>query len=128
MDNKIKGGIYGCAAAVSYGMNPLCALKLYEDGFSTYSVLTYRFVIGTLILGLMMLTKRQSFALTRREAGVLALLGVLFAVSSITYFLSFKYMGAGIAATLVFAYPVMGPSLWQRFSTNALPAPPSFLY
>lgn len=107
MNEKIKGAVYGCIAAVSYGMNPLCALNLYNDGFNVCSVLTYRFVFGTLILALLMLVRRYSFVLTRREALVLAGLGVLFAVSSITYFISFKYMGAGIAATLVFAYPVM---------------------
>lgn len=107
MNEKLKGAVYGCIAAVSYGMNPLCALNLYADGFNVCSVLTYRFVFGTLILALLMLVRRQSFALTRREALVVAGLGILFAVSSITYFISFKYMGAGIAATLVFAYPVM---------------------
>lgn len=107
MNEKIKGAVYGCIAAVSYGMNPLCALKLYADDYNVCSVLTYRFVFGTLILALLMLVRRQSFALTRREALVVACLGVLFAASSITYFISFKFMGAGIAATLVFAYPVM---------------------
>lgn len=105
-NNNIKGGIYGCIAAVSYGMNPLCALKLYDDGLNSNTVLFYRFLIGSLLLGLLMLVQKKDFSLTKKEAGVLISLGVIFAVSSLTYFLSFHYMGAGVAATLVFAYPV----------------------
>ena len=38
---------------------------------------------------------------------MLGLLGVMFAVSSLTLFMSFHYMDAGIASTLLFVYPVM---------------------
>lgn len=106
INNQIKGGIYGCIAAVSYGLNPLCAKLLYRDGYNSNSVLFYRFLFGSLILGLLMAAQRKSFALNRKEACVLGMLGVVFAVSSLTYFLSFYYMSAGVAATLVFAYPV----------------------
>lgn len=46
-------------------------------------------------------------ALRAREFSVLGLLGVMFAVSSLTLFMSFHYMDAGIASTLLFVYPVM---------------------
>ncbi len=122
MNNNLKGGFYGCVAAVSYGMNPLCALRLYQDGLTVPSVLTYRFAIGTLILGLLMLGRRQSFALTRREGGVLLVLGALFAGSSLSFFISFNYMAAGIAATLVFAYPVMVAIIMAVFFRERLKA------
>lgn len=105
--DRRKGVLYGCIAAISYGMNPVCALYLYGDGINTNSVLFYRFAISIVLLGGFMALRRIPFGINRHEAGVLALLGVLFAVSSITYFLSFHYMGAGVAATLVFSYPVM---------------------
>lgn len=54
-----------------------------------------------------MLFKRQSFAVTKKEISVLSVLGVLFVTSSLTLFLSFHYMAAGIASTLLFVYPVM---------------------
>ena len=107
MDSKIKGAAYGAISAVSYGVNPLFAKMLYADGVNTISVLVYRFAFGATILALMMLFSRQRFALTRREALVLFMLGALFALSSVTYFISFHYMDGGVAATLVFAYPVM---------------------
>ena len=107
MQNTTKGCIYGCLSAVSYGMNPLCALKLYADGFTPASVLVYRFLFATILLGLFMLFQKRNFSVRRSEMPVLTLLGGLFALSSMTYFIAFKYMSAGVAATLVFSYPVM---------------------
>lgn len=106
LSTQAKGYLYGCIAAISYGVNPICAKILYRDGFNSNSVLFYRFFFGSILLACLMAVQRKSFAITRREAGVLSLLGVVFAVSSLTYFLSFYYMSAGVAATLVFAYPV----------------------
>lgn len=123
MDSKLKGGIYGCIAAVSYGLNPLCALFLYRDGINTNSVLVYRFAFGAAILAIIMWARHTSFKVTRREAGVLSALGLLFAASSATYFLSFHYMAAGIAATLVFAYPVMVAVIMAVFFREQLTAP-----
>ena len=118
--NKTKGAIYGCISAVSYGLNPLCAKALYAEGVNTNTVLFYRFAFGVAILGLMMLASRQSFRLTRREGLVLTLLGALFAFSSITYFISFHYLSAGVAATLVFAYPVMVAIIMALFFRERL--------
>lgn len=120
MDNKLKGAVYGCISAVSYGLNPLCAKMLYADGVNTNTVLFYRFAFGVAILGVMMLAGRQSFRLTRRESLVLSVLGVLFALSSIAYFISFHYMSAGVAATLVFAYPVMVAVIMALFFRERL--------
>ncbi len=123
ISNNIKGSIYGCIAAISYGMNPLCALSLYEDNINSNTVLFYRFFFGTIMLGLLMLAQRRSFSLTRREAIVVTMLGAIFALSSITYFISFYYLGAGVAATLVFAYPVFTAILMALFFGERLKWP-----
>lgn len=123
VSNQMKGCIYGCIAAISYGVNPLCAKLLYKDGINCNSVLCYRFMIGTLLLALFMLLGRRSFSLTRKETYVLTLLGGVFAISSLTYFLSFHYMSAGVAATLVFAYPVFVAVLMAIFFKERLKWP-----
>lgn len=124
MPNKqVRGSIYGCIAAISYGLNPLCALSLYQDGINSNSVLFYRFLIGSILLGSLMIIQKKSFALTKKEAIVLAALGIMFAASSLTYFLSFYYMAAGVAATLVFAYPVFVAILMAAFFKERLKWP-----
>lgn len=107
MNSKLKGTLCGIGAAVSYGLNPLGALPLYADGVNTNTVLFFRYSIAVILLAAFMLFKRQSFAVTKKKISVLSVLGVLFVTSSLTLFLSFHYMAAGIASTLLFVYPVM---------------------
>ena len=107
MDAKLRGTICGIAAAVFYGTNPLGAMNLYKDGMTANTTLFYRFGLATLMLGVMMLFQRKSFAVTRRELGILAVLGVLMGSSSSSLYFSFNYLDVGIASTLLFVYPVM---------------------
>jgi len=122
-NSQLKGAAYGCISAVTYGVNPICAKYLYQDGINANSVLFYRFFFGSLMLGALMLAQRRSFALGRREAAVLFSLGAVFAVSSLSYFVSFYYMPAGVAATLVFAYPVFVAVLMALFFHERLKWP-----
>lgn len=101
------GILCGILSAVCYGTNPLGALPLYQEGENTSTVLFFRFLIAVLLLAALLAARRISFAVSRRQMGVLAMLGVLFAGSSITYYQSFHFMDAGIASTILFVYPVM---------------------
>ena len=112
---KHRGIICGILAAICYGTNPLGALPLYEEGVNTSSVLFLRFSIATLILGVVMIANRKSFAMTRGELTTMASLGALMAVSSLTYYQSFRYMDAGIASTILFVYPVMVAVIMATF-------------
>ena len=104
---KLKGNLCGILAAVTYGMNPLFALPLYQRGLSTASVLFYRFFLTILLLGAFLLFRKQSFRLRRGEILPMATGGVLLALSCLFLFLSFHRIDAGIAATILFVYPVM---------------------
>ncbi len=123
ISNQLKGYVYGCIAAVSYGVNPICAKSLYALGYNSNTVLFYRFFLGTLMLGLLLAVQKRNFAVTRKEACVLGVLGLVFALSSITYFISFHYMSGGVAATLVFAYPVFTALLMAVFFKERLKWP-----
>lgn len=110
-----KGFAYGAIAAASYGLNPLFALPLYADGMGVDSVLFYRYAFGLVMLGVMMLVQKQSFALRRCEVLPLVIMGLLFSFSSLTLFLSYNYMDAGIASTILFVYPVLVAILMAVF-------------
>lgn len=102
-----KGYIFGALAAVSYGTNPLFAVPLYEMGMSVGSVLFYRYVVATILLGLVMLKRGNSFRLTPRQIPLMFLQGVLFALSSVGLFEAYNYMDVGIASTMLFVEPVL---------------------
>lgn len=107
MRTSFKGYALGACAAASYGLNPLFALPLYANGFDTDSVLFYRYGFAVVLLAIMMKVQRVSFRLQRSEIVPLIVMGQLFSFSSLFLFLSYRYMDAGIASTLLFVYPVM---------------------
>lgn len=107
MNGKIKGYALGAVAAATYGMNPLFALPLYADGMSPASVLFFRYLLAIPVLGAMVAWRRQRFGVTLRQGASLAAMGLVFALSSLLLFMSYNYMSAGIASTLLFVYPIM---------------------
>lgn len=107
MNNKTKGYLYGAVAAATYGMNPLFALPLYADGMNADSVLFFRYLLALAILGGMIKWRGRDFRVRKREVFPLAAIGVLMACSSLTLFLSYNYMAAGIASTMLFVYPIL---------------------
>lgn len=116
MTSATKGYILGAIAAVSYGTNPLFAVPLYERGMDVSSVLFYRYVFATLILGIIMLIRKESFRLTRVETAMMLFLGIFFALSSVLLFEAYKYMDVGLASTLLFVEPVfIALILWIIF-------------
>lgn len=107
MNAKAKGYILGSIAAASYGMNPLFALPLYKAGMDPDSVLFFRYLFAIPLLGIMIKERGRSFKIQRKETFPLIIMGLLVALSSLTLFLSYNYMAAGIASTLLFVYPIM---------------------
>lgn len=107
MNAKAKGYILGSIAAASYGMNPLFALPLYKAGMNPDSVLFFRYLFAIPLLGIMIKARGRSFKIQRKETFPLIIMGLLVALSSLTLFLSYNYMAAGIASTLLFVYPIM---------------------
>lgn len=56
-ESRVKGFFFGILAAVSYGVNPLGAKYLYEEGLNVESVLFYRYGLAVLIIGAIMAVK-----------------------------------------------------------------------
>lgn len=107
MNTTVKGYAYGAIAAASYGLNPLFTLPLYKAGLTPDSVLFYRYGLAVVMLGILMKLQKQSFALRRKEVLLLFVMGMLMAFSSLALFISYNYMAAGIASTILFIYPVL---------------------
>ncbi len=105
-DRRLIGILAGIAAGISYGTNPLFAKPLLESGVPVLVMLFFRYALSAGLLAAWMLFRKESFHAERNEVGLLGLLGVLFAGSSIFLFLSYAYIPSGLATTLVYLYPV----------------------
>ena len=103
--NAIIGYPAGIVTGITYGLNPLFAKPLMNNGASTEAILFFRYGIAVVLLGAFLLLKKESFRINLRQAGVLLGLGLLYTASSAFLFEAYKYIG--LATTLVFLFPVM---------------------
>lgn len=105
--NAIIGYPAGIITGITYGLNPLFAKPLMNEGASTEAILFFRYGIAVILLGAYLLLKKESFKITLKQAGVLLALGLLFTASSTFLFEAYNYIASGLATTLVFLFPVM---------------------
>lgn len=103
---RLIGYAAGILAGASYGTNPLFGKALMESGVPVMVMLFFRYGMAAVILAMWMVFRKESFRAERRGLGLLVLLGLLFAGSSITLFCSYEYIPSGLATTLVYLYPV----------------------
>ena len=108
MKSSFKGYFYGIATSMTFGLIPLFTLPVLGKGVGYESILFHRFLFATLALGLMIIVKGESFRIKpRRELPMLVLLALFYTASSLFLLLGYNYMGAGVATTIHFTYPLM---------------------
>ncbi len=117
INNKNKKGImFGLIAAACYGTNPLFALPMYANSISPNSTLFYRYFFAVLIYGLWIkLVSKKSLFIPKISILPLFVMGILFSLSSLFLFVSFNYIDAGIACTILFSYPVFVALIMSLF-------------
>lgn len=102
--NATKGILFGALSAASYGVNPV-ALYLYQDGFSSITILMYRYIFAVIFMAILLLAKKESFRCTSAELKRMVLMGIFFSFSSLTLFESYRHIAVSISSTLLFSYP-----------------------
>ena len=105
--NAIIGYPAGIITGITYGLNPLFAVPLMNNGATIESILFFRYTFAVVLLASFLILTRQSFRITARQAGVLLALGLLYTSSSIFLFEAYNYIASGLATTLIFLYPVL---------------------
>ena len=105
--NAIVGYPAGIITGIAYGLNPLFAMPLMQNGAAIESILFFRYLLAVLLLGMFILLKRESFKVSLPQAGILVLLGALFTTSSLCLFGAYNYIASGLATTLIFLYPAL---------------------
>ena len=87
-------------------MNPLFAKPLLADGVSIPTMLFFRYAISVIIMAVWMKLKGESFRVKADEFRLLVVLGLLFSLSSLFLFESYRFIPSGLATTLVYLYPI----------------------
>lgn len=103
---SFKGFLAALATSSTFGLIPLFTLPLMAAGMHFPSILFYRFTIAALMLGGILLLKRQSLRVTRRQLWTLAGLSLFYDGSAVFLLWSYHYLASGVATTINFLYPV----------------------
>lgn len=117
------GTIAALLAAICYGFIPFFTLPIKQgepsDFMSDPSILFYRFGFAALVIGLVMLVRRQDFKVTRGELVTLIYLSFISDGSALFLIDGYNYMSSGVATTLHFMYPVVTALLMMTFYHEA---------
>ena len=104
--NKFKCFLYGIVASSTFGLLPLFTLPVMGEGLTTFSILSYRMLFASILVAVLMLIGRVSFATNLKELRWFAVLGFLYYGSAALLFQAYGGMASGLATTLHFMYPV----------------------
>ncbi|WP_247730742.1 DMT family transporter [Halovivax limisalsi] len=108
MDSDTKGVLLMVLSATSFGTLGVLGKYASAAGLSIPTVLTYRFLGGTLCFWALVAYSGKLRVLRGRALGVAVLLGAgFYAAQSGLYFLGLEYMTAGLVGLVIYTYPVL---------------------
>ena len=104
---SIKGIIFALISSGTFGLIPLFSIPILATGMGSPSILFYRFVMSSIVMGGICLLQRRSFKIPPKHLFVIFLLGLLYAATALLLILSYHYLSSGIATTIHFMYPIL---------------------
>ena len=119
-NSALKGFGYGIVASAAYGMNPVFAVPLYNEGMDPVSVLFFRYLLGIPAVWLLMWYRGRHVNVGAPIISRIAILGVLMVLSSLALFFSYTLMDVGVASTVLFVYPLMVAIIMTTFYQEIL--------
>lgn len=115
---NIQGDLYIILASTAFGVMPILAKLAYGRGATTYTVLFLRFLFAAFILLYVILNKKISLKLDRKQILMVIMLGLFgYSATALCLFISYKYVSVGVATNLLYTYPAI-VTLMSRFLYN----------
>ncbi|MDY6121539.1 MAG: DMT family transporter [Porphyromonas sp.] len=103
--SRTGGWLIGIISSATFGLIPLFAKPILQSGVPHETVVFFRFVLATLMLGIIHLCSGGSFRLKRKEFFPLLILGGLYTASAMLLFWGYSQMSSGIATVIHYMYP-----------------------
>ena len=101
------GVIFALITAAGLGAITTQAKIIYADGGNAMTVMFTRFLISTLIFGLLLALRRQSFKVARPLRLPVAVIGLVWSAAMICYLLSVESISVSLAVLLLYTYPLL---------------------
>lgn len=103
-----KGIFYVVLSSLSFGIMPILAKLAYSRGMTTYSVLFLRFSFAAVMLFCYLILKKISFRMNKKQTFMIIILGVFgYSATALSLFISYRYISAGLATSIMYIYPVI---------------------
>lgn len=115
-----SGVIFALVTAVCLGSITTQAKLFYAEGGNAMTLMLTRFFVSTLIFGLFVFFRRQSFRVNTSERMGVLLIGCVWSGAMIFYLLSVETISVSLAVLILYAYPLI--VLLVSFATRQLPA------
>ena len=113
---NIKGVSYALISSGTFGLIPLFALPIILAGqLALPSVLFYRFLFSTIMMGTICLIKKENFNIGIRNVFSIFLLSFLYAATALCLTYAYTLIPTGIATTIHFLYPIFVSFLMVTF-------------
>lgn len=104
---SVRGLFYAILSSGTFGLIGFFTVPLQHDGMNNLSILFYRFLFSTLIMGLICLLRRESLKVARENIKSLLFLGFMYAFTAYFFIRSYEYLGTGLTTIIHFMYPIM---------------------
>ena len=101
------GFFLGLFSSATFGLIPLFSLPLIHGGLEPDAALFYRFLIASVILGSILVLRREGIRTSRGDLLKLAGMSFMYTAAALLLFRGFRYLPSGVATTIQFLYPVM---------------------
>ncbi|MBF8436460.1 DMT family transporter [Halanaerobiaceae bacterium Z-7014] len=103
----LYGSLAAFLSAVGFGSLPIFAVNAYDAGVNVISLLTFRFVISAIILGILNFKKFDIKEIVDYNFSGLILIGITYAIFNFSYFTAFNLIPTSLAALIFYTYPIL---------------------
>lgn len=97
---NFKGIIYAALSSSTFGLAPLFSILLLSDGFSSFEVLSYRWGVASLTLGIIGLAGGCRFRISRQELCTVFFLSLFRAATSLSLVIAYQNISSEVASII----------------------------
>ena len=98
--NSPKGLFYAIISSSTFGLVPLFAIPALQAGIPLNSVVFYRFLFSSILLGIILCIRKTNFKISGKQAFIIFGLAFLYAATSLLLTKSYLYIPSGYYPTL----------------------------
>jgi drug/metabolite transporter (DMT)-like permease len=105
--NYWLGGFFVFISSLSFGAMALFARVAYGYGVSPVTLLFFRFALGALCMGLIVLIRKERFPALKTSVGLFLMGAIGYSLQSFSFFTALTMANVGLVSLLLFLYPAI---------------------